>query len=482
MPVPFSQTAGPSNGAELEDRIRRMVLGADDCPRPSGLGRAVDECTNGFIIELRDAAKRVWSTHQEEIVRACAPGMPHHTIDEMDVLAFCVVDALHALDGQLLHPSEANKFGKRIAKQAARVDVKLKEEDRRAAKALSRAKGKGAGSSEHADAAERTCLTEKATILAKRYDPEVPRVAAGVKRKRDDALPASVAVQRADAAESRAALDVERRQRQLARLGPAPALPPRSAPDHAWRTFARTEAEFREAAGALASAEVVHTQAFSKRVGAASTQSLEEALARDAAEYAERDRARNERWAEMRAIDRRWIVHAPPPALWSTVRSCGATPRHAARPCSRPCSAHTTPTLRPHNAHMKLLSHTSLGRCLGRYAEDYQKYLDLQCAVRVGWSTRSLWGSKRATWVEVDEFWDGLDMNGLPWAMAGELKVAWPMVAGTGIGPPPSLEEPSLPAKQPWCYPTWPPWVKLCKERGIDPLTNPLDPIFDRTR
>lgn len=58
---------------------------------------------------------------------------------------------------------------------------------------------------------------------------------------------------------------------------------------------------------------------------------------------------------------------------------------------------------------------------------------------------------------------------------------AWPMVAGTGIGPPPYLpaEQPSYPELPPWCFPTYPPWVEMCKRRGINPETSPMDPVFD---
>ena len=46
--------------AELEDRALRVILAEDECPRASGLPRAVDRCTNDFLILLRAVVNALW--------------------------------------------------------------------------------------------------------------------------------------------------------------------------------------------------------------------------------------------------------------------------------------------------------------------------------------------------------------------------------------------------------------------------------------
>jgi hypothetical protein len=73
------------------------------------------------------------------------------------------------------------------------------------------------------------------------------------------------------------------------------------------------------------------------------------------------------------------------------------------------------------------------------FGDAIDRYFDLLDARRVGWSTQSLWRG-RATLVEFAEpKWFDEDDDPEDEACQPCWRVAWPMVAGSGIGPTPPL-------------------------------------------
>jgi hypothetical protein len=105
-----------------------------------------------------------------------------------------------------------------------------------------------------------------------------------------------------------------------------------------------------------------------------------------------------------------------------------------------------------------------------KYEQDWIRYCDLSDAWRATKYSAHMSGT----------YWAAP----IPWVVTaddlpGELILSWPMVAGSGIGPPPLLVKSIPPELPPWRFPTWPPWVKTCKRRGIDPQTSPWDEVFD---
>jgi len=166
-----------------------MLILTDEGPKASGLNHATDECTDGFIDSVRKAVRDFWERRSTEVKRACAFHMPLGSIDEMDVLAFVLADAL----GQpLLHPDDTNKFGKRVASKAARVHDALKAQDARTEAAVRRAKEAAARDSNllpRIAAAAEAGAEARAQLLAKPYDPKPPQSTVGTKRKQPEPEP-----------------------------------------------------------------------------------------------------------------------------------------------------------------------------------------------------------------------------------------------------------------------------------------------------
>ena len=116
-----------------------MLLGDGERPRATGWGRAVAKCTIGFLLVVRAVVRQLWEAREDDIKAKCAAFMPTGLIDEMDVLAFVLADAL----GQpLLHPDDTNLFGKRIATRATRAQKDVYKEERRTADAVRKAYGR----------------------------------------------------------------------------------------------------------------------------------------------------------------------------------------------------------------------------------------------------------------------------------------------------------------------------------------------------
>ena len=74
-------------------RAEFMLLGDGERPRATGWGRAVAECTIGFLLVVRAVVRQLWEAREEDIKAKCAAFMPTGLIDEMDVLAFVLADA-----------------------------------------------------------------------------------------------------------------------------------------------------------------------------------------------------------------------------------------------------------------------------------------------------------------------------------------------------------------------------------------------------
>jgi hypothetical protein len=131
--------------------------------------------------------------------------MPMGYIDEMDVLAFVTVDAL----GQpLLHPDDANKFGKKVASKVTRLQESLAKIDTRVDAAVRRARESAAADPSKLSrvaAVEEAGRVERAALLAKPYDPQPPQSTVGAKRKREAAPDPFEALRRAEAAHRKAA-------------------------------------------------------------------------------------------------------------------------------------------------------------------------------------------------------------------------------------------------------------------------------------
>jgi hypothetical protein len=158
----------------------------------------------------------------------------------MDVLAYGVADAL---GHPLMHPSDTNALGKKVASLASRLDGKLKEKARSAADDVRRATAAAAKDPtlrpRVAAAAAKGALA-RSQLLGEPYDPKVPEATVGAKRKPQDAPQAQVALRRAESAAARAKSEVERKQQSIEAAGPSPERPGYDAPVHTWRTFERT--------------------------------------------------------------------------------------------------------------------------------------------------------------------------------------------------------------------------------------------------
>jgi hypothetical protein len=251
---------GPTEGCSEESvgsRAQAVLLGDGERPRATYWGRAVTEVTNGFILRFRHAISKFWAARANDVKRACAEGMPTGLIDEYDVLAFVLADAL----GQpLLHPDDTNKFGKRVASKVTRLEDHLAKIDGRADAVVRRARDAAAADPSklpRVAEAEEAGRAERAELLAKPYDPAPPQTTVGGKRARSDGeMTTQVqALGRAVAAVERAKDDVERRKRATERVGAVPVPPCDSAALHMWRRHDREAAAASDAAAHLQEAQ-----------------------------------------------------------------------------------------------------------------------------------------------------------------------------------------------------------------------------------
>jgi hypothetical protein len=54
---------------------------------------------------------------------------------------------------------------------------------------------------------------------------------------------------------------------------------------------------------------------------------------------------------------------------------------------------------------------------------------------------------------------------------------AWEMVAGTGIGPPPPMEQPTFPPLPFEFSEHCPQWIEICRRKGISPHRDPCEAL-----
>ena len=114
-----------------------MIFGDGERPRASGLDRAADRATAGFVVAVRAAAGALWVAREDAVKRTLAPLQ----VDEVDVIAYLVADALGR---PLLHPDDCNALGKRVLTQATRAEAAIKAAEKTAADAVRRAKATAA--------------------------------------------------------------------------------------------------------------------------------------------------------------------------------------------------------------------------------------------------------------------------------------------------------------------------------------------------
>ena len=137
LPSSVESRPGSAGYADsIRDRVLRMLIGDGERPRRSGLDGIPGSCTNRLVVAARRVVRELWEAHEDDIRRSCSPHLPTGLIDEMDVLAYVLADALGRA---ILHPDDTNKFGKKVAMQAARVEARLVDAERQADGAVRKA-------------------------------------------------------------------------------------------------------------------------------------------------------------------------------------------------------------------------------------------------------------------------------------------------------------------------------------------------------
>jgi hypothetical protein len=131
-----SRSGAAGDADSIRDRLLRMLIGEGERHRRSGLDSVIGQCTNRFIVTVRRVVTDVWKARETDIRRSCGPHLPTGLIDEMDVLAYVLADALGR---PLLHHDDTNKFGKKVAMQATRVEARLADAERQADGAVRKA-------------------------------------------------------------------------------------------------------------------------------------------------------------------------------------------------------------------------------------------------------------------------------------------------------------------------------------------------------
>ena len=182
-------SAGYMYADSIRDRVLRMLIGNGERPRRSGLEGIPGSCTNRLVVAARRVVRELWEAHEDDIRRSCRPHLPIGLIDEMDVLAYVLADALGRA---ILHPDDTNKFGKKVAMQAARVEARLVDAERQADGAVRKAAAAAAANPSllprvQAARDARAVATDK--ILNAPYDPKPPDRTVGAKRKIDETIP-----------------------------------------------------------------------------------------------------------------------------------------------------------------------------------------------------------------------------------------------------------------------------------------------------
>ena len=159
-----------------------MLLGAGERPRASGMQPAAAQATNGLVIDVRHAVAQLWASNADAIKAACGPHVPTGLVDEIDVLAWLTADVLGR---PLLHADDTNAVGKRIAAHASRVEKRLRVEAESTRKAVAKARASAAKKPEllpKVAAAEEAGKKERAVLLEKPYDAQLPATTVGEKR------------------------------------------------------------------------------------------------------------------------------------------------------------------------------------------------------------------------------------------------------------------------------------------------------------
>ena len=247
-----------------------MLIGDGERPRRSGLDGIIGSCTNQLVVAARRVVRELWEAHEDDIRRSCRPHLPIGLIDEMDVLAYVLADALGR---PLPHPDDTNKFGKKVAMQAARVEARLVDAERQADGAVRKASAAAAANPTllpRVQAARDARAVATGKILNALYDPKPPDRTVGAKRKIDETIP----LRRAQAALRTAEQQVRRTRHELDKLGPLPDVDlPEDMDDEAgeaaaWRRWER-EREMRERAmQAFAAAEQHEIQKMKEEMSA----------------------------------------------------------------------------------------------------------------------------------------------------------------------------------------------------------------------
>ena len=112
-PTASATTAStPIDLSALLVRCVAMLLGEGEHPFASGIPAIASEPTYALVLAVRDVVGKLWEDQQGDIKAACAPLL----IDEVDVLAYVIADALGR---PLLHPDDTNAVGKRVESCAA---------------------------------------------------------------------------------------------------------------------------------------------------------------------------------------------------------------------------------------------------------------------------------------------------------------------------------------------------------------------------
>jgi hypothetical protein len=186
LPSSVESRPGSAGYADsIRDRVLRMLIGDGERPRRSGLDGIPGSCTNRLVVAARRVVRELWEAHEDDIRRSCSPHLPTSLIDEMDVLAYVLADALG-------RPNDTNKFGKKVAMQAARVEARLVDAERQADGAVRKAAAAAAANPSllprvQAARDARAVATDK--ILNAPYDPKPPDRTVGAKRKIDETIP-----------------------------------------------------------------------------------------------------------------------------------------------------------------------------------------------------------------------------------------------------------------------------------------------------
>ena len=80
--------------ATLIERFSIVFLSGEDGPVATADGGVAQTATIELVLAVRDAVNELWTAHEVEIKRCCAPFMPQGLIAKQEVFGFALADAL----------------------------------------------------------------------------------------------------------------------------------------------------------------------------------------------------------------------------------------------------------------------------------------------------------------------------------------------------------------------------------------------------